>query len=126
MAEKVFQLLERLKLAEIGKTKAVEALRKQQLVAQKKKNSRLLKSTMEGKARVKAELDKKVLVDQIRALKKHNSELSSRCREEVKAKLKEHEDKNKHKKKRTLGGRLSFLLNKLQSDEEAKIVAGRK
>ena len=109
----MFQLLERLKLAEIGKTKAVEALRKkeQELVAQKKKNSRLLKeSTMEGKARVKAELDKKVLVDQIRALKKHNSELSSRCREEVKAKLKEHEDKKQAQEKiRTLGGRLSFV-----------------
>ena len=54
MAEKVFQLLERLKLAELGKTKAVEALRKeeQELVAQKKKNGRLLKeSTAEGKAR---------------------------------------------------------------------------
>ena len=101
MAEKVFQLLERLKLAEIGKTKAVEALRKkeQELVAQKKKNSRLLKeSTMEGKARVKAELDKKVLVDQIRALKKHNSELSSRCREEVKAKLKARDKKASSRK----------------------------
>ena len=126
MAEKVFQLLERLKLAELGKTKAVEALRKkeQELVAQKKKNSRLLKeSTAEGKARVKAELDKKVLIDQIRALKKHNAELAARCREEVKAKLKEHEDKkNAQEKVRTLGGRLSFLLNKLQADEESKII----
>lgn len=42
MAEKVFQLLERLKLAELGKTKAVEALRtkESELTALKKKNSR--------------------------------------------------------------------------------------
>ena len=126
MAEKVFQLLERLKLAELGKTKAVEALRKkeQEMVAQKKKNARLLKeSTQEGKARVKAELDKKVLVDQLKAVKKHNGQLATRCREEVKAKLKEHEErKNAQQKVKTLGGRLAFLLNKLQSDEEAKIV----
>ena len=45
---------------------------------------RLLKeSTKEGKARVKAELDKKVLVDQIRALKKHNAQLALRSKEEV-------------------------------------------
>jgi len=88
MAEKVFQLLERLKLAELGKTRSMEALRKkeQETIAMKKKNTRLIKeSTKEGKARVKAELDKKVLQDQIRALKKHNAQLSQRCREEVRS-----------------------------------------
>merc|ERR1719446_1946090 len=84
MAEKVFQLLERLKLAELGKTKSVEAF--------KKKNQRLLReSTEEGKKRVRAELDKKVVMDQLTALKRHNKQLSTRCREEVKAKLNEHE-----------------------------------
>lgn len=126
MAEKVFQLLERLKLAELGKTKAVEALRtkEQEVMALKKKNSRLLKeSAKEGKARVKAELDKKVLVDQIRALKKHNTQLAVRSREEVKAKLKEHEERKAAQEKvRTLSNRMSFLLNKLQADEEAKVV----
>jgi hypothetical protein len=56
MAEKVFQLLERLKLSELGKTKAMEAMRKkeQEMIALKKKNARLIKeSTREGKARVK-------------------------------------------------------------------------
>ena len=39
----------------------------------KKRAARLVKeSTKEGKQRVKAELDKKVLIDQLRALKKHN------------------------------------------------------
>ena len=94
------------------------------MVSLKKKNSRLLKeSTKEGKARVKAELDKKVLVDQIRALKKHNAQLSKRCREEVKLKLKEHEERKEAQEKvKTLGGRLAFLLNQLQADEESKIV----
>jgi myosin protein heavy chain len=42
MAEKVFQLLERLKLAEIGKAKAMEALKKkeQDMVGLQKKNAR--------------------------------------------------------------------------------------
>ena len=69
MAEKVFQLLERLKLAELGKTKSVEALRRREaeVTSLKKKNQRLLReSTNEGKKRVKAELDKKVLMDQVR------------------------------------------------------------
>ena len=126
MAEKVFQLLERLKLAELGKSKSIEQLRKceQELVSVKKKTSRLLKeSTDEGKQRVKAELDKKVLIDQVRALKSHNAELAHRCREEVKIKMKEHEERQAAEEKiKTLGGRLSFLLNKLQADEEVKIM----
>merc|ERR1719155_304484 len=75
MAEKVFQLLERLKLAELGKTKSVESLKKkeQEVASLKKKNQRLLReSTEEGKKRVRAELDKKVVMDQLTALKRHN------------------------------------------------------
>ena len=90
MAEKVFQLLERLKLAELGKTRAMEELSKKEAetVALSKKNARLLKeATKEGRGRVKAELDKKILQDQLRAIKKHNSVLASRCREEVRLKL---------------------------------------
>merc|ERR1711991_160183 len=118
MAEKVFQLLERLKLAELGKTKAMEALKKkeQDMVALQKKNARLIKeATEESKARVKAELDIKVLQDQVRALKKHNSDLAQKSKEEAKEKVRVMEeveqllDKNK-----TLDSRLSFLLNKIQ------------
>jgi len=93
------------------------------MIALKKKNARLIKESIrEGKARVKAELDKKILEDQIRALKKHNSQISQRCREEVNNKLKEHEERKESEEKlKTLGGRLSFLLNKMQVDEEAKV-----
>ncbi|GLD95331.1 hypothetical protein PINS_up003975 [Pythium insidiosum] len=126
MAEKVFQLLERLKLAELGKTKAIEGLKQKEveMIALKKKNSRLLKEgTKEGKARVKSEMDKKVMLEQIQALKKHNSQLSMRCGEEVKAKLKEAEErKDLEEKVKTMSGRIAFLLNKMQADEEAKIV----
>ncbi|CAM9434425.1 unnamed protein product, partial [Hapterophycus canaliculatus] len=126
MAEKVFQLLERLKLAELAKNKAMEALRHkdQELVAMKQKNSRLIKeSTKEGKSRVKAELDLRVSQDQVSALKKHNAQLACRCREEAKAKLKEHDERVETQDKvRTLGGRLSFLLNKMQSDEESRVI----
>jgi len=47
MAQRVFQLLERLKLAELGKNKAVEAVRAREgeLVAMKKKAGRLVKET---------------------------------------------------------------------------------
>ena len=104
--------------AELGKTKAVESLRKKEseVTSLKKKNQRILReSTEEGKKRVKAELDKKVLMDQLTALKHHNQQLSTRCREEVKAKLNEHEQRKQAEEKiQTLGGRLNFLLNKLQ------------
>lgn len=127
MAEKVFQLLERLKLAELGKTKALDGLKLKELelLGLQKKNARLLKEgTQEGKARVKSELDKKVLLEQLQALKKHNAQLSMRCSEEVKAKLKEAEDRKAlDEKLKTMSGRLAFLLNKMQADEEAKIVA---
>lgn len=126
MAEKVFQLLERLKLAELGKTKAMEALKKKELdmVSLQKKNTRLIKeSTEEGRARVKAELDIKVLQDQIRAIKKHNSQLTQKCREEAQEKVKGMEENDQLKEKMTvIESRLSFLLNKVQADEEVRVV----
>ncbi|KAF4321420.1 hypothetical protein BBO99_00001227 [Phytophthora kernoviae] len=127
MAEKVFQLLERLKLAELGKTKAIDGLKQKELemLALKKKNARLLKEgTQEGKARVKSELDKKVLLEQLQALKKHNAQLSLRCSDEVKAKLKEADERKQLEEKiKTMSSRVAFLLNKMQADEEAKIVS---
>ncbi|RLN88396.1 hypothetical protein BBJ28_00004297 [Nothophytophthora sp. Chile5] len=127
MAEKVFQLLERLKLAELGKTKAIDGLKQKELelLALKKKNARLLKEgTQEGKARVKSEMDKKVLLEQLQALKKHNAQLSLRCSDEVKAKLKEADERKQlEEKTKTMSSRVAFLLNKMQADEEAKIVS---
>lgn len=40
-----------------------------------------------------AELDLRVSQDQVSALKKHNAQLACRCREEAKAKLKEHDER---------------------------------
>lgn len=126
MAEKVFQLLERLKLAELGKTKAMEALKKKELdmVALQKKNARLIKeSTEEGRARVKAELDVKVLQDQVRAIKKHNAQLTQKSKEEAHARVKAVEENDQLKEKMTVvESRLSFLLNKVQADEEARVI----
>lgn len=126
MAEKVFQLLERLKLAELGKTKAMEALKKkeQDMVGLQKKNARLIKeSTEEGRARVKAELDVKVLQDQVRTLKQHNQALAQKSKEEAAAKVKAQEEAQQLEEKlRTMESRLSFLLNKVQADEEARLV----
>ncbi|CEG43669.1 Leucine-rich repeat, ribonuclease inhibitor subtype [Plasmopara halstedii] len=127
MAEKVFQLLERLKLAELGKTNAIDGLKQKEieLLTMKKKNARLLKEgTQEGKARVKSELDKKVLLEQLQALKKHNAQLSLRCSDEVKAKLKEADERKQLEEKlKIMNSRIAFLLNKMQADEEAKIVS---
>ena len=126
MAEKVFQLLERLKLAELGKTKAMEALKKkeQDMVSLQKKNARLIKeATEEGRARVKAELDIKVLQDQVRTLKTHNQTVSQKCKDESLLKVKALEDVEQLTERgRTLESRLSFLLNKVQADEEARIL----
>ncbi|KAJ1415496.1 hypothetical protein B484DRAFT_434713, partial [Ochromonadaceae sp. CCMP2298] len=119
MAEKVFQLLERLKLAELGKTKAMEALKKkeQDMVALQKKNARLIKeSTEEGKARVKAEMD-------VRALKKNNAVLAVKSKEEASAKVKAMEEADQLSEKlRSMEARLAFLLSKVQADDESRIV----
>lgn len=42
---------------------------------------------------MQAELDLRVSQDQVSALKKHNAQLACRCREEAKAKLKEHDER---------------------------------
>lgn len=126
MAEKVFQLLERLKLAELGKTKAMDALKKkeQDMVSLQKKNARLIKeSTEESKLRVKAELDCKVLQDQVRAVKKNNDTLSKKSKEEALLKVKALEEVEQLQEKvKTTESRLSFLLNKVQADEETRII----
>lgn len=124
MAEKVFQLLERLKLAELGKTRSMDALKskEQEVSGLKRKNACLVKeATKEAATREKAELDKKALDDQLRSLKKQNTQLGVRCKEEAKAKIRE-EDARKaaEQKVETLNGRLSFILNRLQSDEDEK------
>ena len=48
---------------------------------------------MLGCVDVQAELDLRVSQDQVSALKKHNAQLACRCREEAKAKLKEHDER---------------------------------
>ena len=126
MSENVFQLLERLKLAELGKTKAMEALKKkeQDMVALQKKNARLIKeATEEGRSRVKAELDVKVLQEQVRALKKSNLSLAQKSKDEASDKVIAVEEAEKLRENlKTTESRLSFLLNKVQSDEETRLV----
>ena len=126
MAEKLFQLLERLKLAEMGKTRSIEALRakEEEVHDLKKRNTALAKdNAKEGKIRVQAELDKKVIEDQLKELKKHNARLGQRCKEEAKLKVRtEDQVKDLKQKVQKLDGRLSFLVNKIQTDEEAKIL----
>ena len=126
MAEKVFQLLERLKLAELGKTKSLEALKKkeQDMVSLQKKNSRLIKECAdEGRSKVKAELDVKVLTEQVRSLKKHNQTVAQQSKEEAAEKLKSLEEcEQLTEKLRIMESRLSFLLNKVQLDDESRVV----
>jgi hypothetical protein len=126
MAEKVFQLVERLKLAELGKTKAMEALKKKELdlISLQKKNARLIKeSTEESKLKVKVEMDNKVLQEQIRALKKNNTSLAQKSKDEANARMKIMEERDQlDEKLKTMESRLSFLLNKIQTDEENRII----
>ena len=56
-------------------------------------------------------------------LKKHNGQLSFKCKEEAKQKLlNEEKSSTLQDKVITLNGRISFLLNKLQSDEQANVL----
>ena len=124
MAEKVFQLLERLKLAELGKKKSMEALTKkeQELFSMKKQHSKIKDDNAnEKRSREKIESEKRVLEDQLRGLKKVNSQLGNKLKDEAKSRIREEEAcKEANEKVRTLDGRLAFLLNRLQTDEEAK------
>lgn len=73
----------------------MEALKKkeQDMVSLQKKNARLIKeSTEEGKARVKAEMDVKVLQEQVRAIKKNNDTLAKKSKDEAASKVKYMED----------------------------------
>lgn len=124
MAEKVFQLLERLKLAELGKTRSLEALRSKEDEAHglKKNVTYLVKEhSKETKQRVQLQSGLEALQNQVRDLKKHSSQLGQRCKEEGRLKVKM-DDANREGegKVKTLNSRISFLLNKLQTDEEAK------
>ena len=126
MAEKVFQLLERLKLAELGKKKSMEALTKkeQELFALKKQQSRAAEENAnQRRIREKVEAEKRVVDDQLRGLKKVNSQLGQKLKEEAKCRIREEEAcKEANEKVRTMDGRLAFLLNRLQTDEEARSV----
>lgn len=122
MAEKVFQLLERLKLAELGKKKSMEALsrKEQELFATKKQYNRLSEDVLEQKRRrEKVELEKRSLEEQLRGLKKANTQLGHKLKEEAKLRIRAEENSNAcDEKVHTLDGRIAFLLNRLQLDEE--------
>ena len=124
MAEKVFQLLERLKLAELGKTRSMEALRtkEDEVHSLKKKLANIMKEhAKEVKLKIHAQSEKSALDEQVRDLKKHNLQLGQRCKEEARLKVKMDDGKREAEAKiKTLNSRMSFLLNKLQTDEEAR------
>ena len=126
MAEKVFQLLERLKLAELGKKKSTEALAKkeQEIFALKKQQSRVAEDiAAQRRMREKVDAEKRVMDDQLRGLKKVNAQLGHKLKDEAKGRIREEElCKEAQGKVRTLDGRLAFLLNRLQTDEEAMSV----
>jgi myosin protein heavy chain len=126
MAEKVFQLLERLKLAELGKKKLTEALAKkeQELFTVKKLQNKMTEDVLDMKRiRERVEAEKRDLEAQLRGLKKVNTQLGHKLKEEAKLRLKEEEAcKEANDKIQTLDGRLAFLLNRLQTDEEARSV----
>lgn len=94
------------------------------MVSLQKKNARLIKeSTEEGKARVKAEMDVKVLQEQVRALKKNNTALAQKSKDEAALKVKAMEEcEQLTEKLKTMDARLSFLLNKVQADEESRVI----
>jgi len=121
VAHKVFQLLERLKLVELGKSHAMEEIAKkhQEILMLKERNSRLLTvATREGRIRVQCELDRKLLRAQLRSVKEHNKLLASRCRCTTRSKLLESEEKALALRRlKMLSARMVLLLRKLQGTE---------
>ena len=112
MAEKVFQLLERLKLAELGKKKSMEALTKkeQESFALKKQQTKAAEdNASQRRIREKLESEKQVVEDQLRGLQKLNSQLGQKLKEEAKSRIREEEAcKDANEKVRTLDGRIAF------------------
>jgi len=121
MAEKVFQLLERLKLAELARSKTMEAMqvKEQETSEWQKKHAHLIKeSCAETAAREHLEAEKKTLEEQVRTLKRQNMQLGQRCKEEAKGKVQVEDDyKVLEEKNNALSSKLSFLLNRLQIEE---------
>jgi myosin protein heavy chain len=63
---------------------------------------------------VKAEMDIKVLQEQVRALKKNNTALAQKSKEEATAKVKALEEVDQlNEKLKAMEARLAFLLNKV-------------
>eukprot|EP00557_Chaetoceros_sp_GSL56_P014034 CAMPEP_0176479136 /NCGR_PEP_ID=MMETSP0200_2-20121128/1575_1 /TAXON_ID=947934 /ORGANISM="Chaetoceros sp., Strain GSL56" /LENGTH=799 /DNA_ID=CAMNT_0017875153 /DNA_START=2318 /DNA_END=4713 /DNA_ORIENTATION=+ len=126
MAEKVFQLLERLKLAELGKKRSLEALRSKEEECQglkRKYDSMDKEHSKQLRLRAQLENEKAALEDQNRLLKKQNVQLGHRCKDEARLKVKVDDQKREAEAKiDTLNSRIAFLLNKLQTDEQAKTV----
>lgn len=126
MAEKVFQLLERLKLAELGKKKSMETLTKKEheLFTLKKQHTKTVEENANRKKMNEETESKKLLVEeQLRGLQKVNTQLGQKLKDETKSRNREEEACNEAKEKvHILDGRLAFLLNKLQTDEEARSV----
>ncbi len=124
MAEKVFQLLERLKLSERAKKKALDTLQNKdgELTTLKKKCERLVKETeKEARARMKAEADLGLHQEEMVSLKKHGAHLVARCKDEAKLRIKEREEKlDTQEKIKIFEGRITFLLNKVQLEEDAR------
>ena len=126
MAEKVFQLLERLKLTELARSKTIEAiqLKEQELIELQKKHSHLVKQCCsEVTAREQLEAEKKDLEETVRMLKRQNLQIGQKCKEETKAKLRIEDDyKILEDKNNEISSKLSFLLNRIQIGEAEQSV----
>jgi myosin protein heavy chain len=121
MAEKVFQLLERLKIAELAKSKTLEAMqaKEQETVELQRKHAQLQKEcNTEITAKANIEAEKKAVEDQLRTLKRQNAHLTQRCKEEARVKM-QVEDNNKllEEKNDTLNAKLSTVMNRLHMEE---------
>lgn len=127
MAEKVFALLERLKLAETAKGKALDSLRgrEAEVGALRTKVERFEKEGgRDSKARAVLEDQVRRLTEEAEVQRAHASALANKLKDEARRAMKEAGDREGWEDKhRVLQGRVTFLLNKLQSEEAAAAAA---
>ena len=126
MAEKVFQLLERLKLTELSKTKAMESLKKKEneVLSLSKTNNKLSSDLLEiTKIKDKLDIEKKEMIEQIKTIRKHNLTIINKSKEDSSERLSllDQLDTLKNEKK-VSEARLSLLVSKIQQDEDARIL----
>eukprot|EP00924_Labyrinthula_sp_SR-Ha-C_P009277 snap_masked-scaffold_2-processed-gene-18.42-mRNA-1 protein AED:1.00 eAED:1.00 QI:0/-1/0/0/-1/1/1/0/747 len=125
LAQRVFELVERLKLAEVSKAKALQLVKEVEgkFDQSEQKQQRLLsKITSESRRAVGFALENKALKEQVESLKKQCAQLGAKSKSQTSKILKCADELEEVKRKNVnLSERTTYLLQKLALTEQEKL-----